>query len=112
MVPSTAVWYHAGQHTLLMGIETHCQWSDLAIARTTPLRLTVGQALLRSVSLVTLLAHRSAKRNKLATRQAVANVLGYAGYRAPLIVAEHEFSHVATPDRHSKNAKLLTIALY
>ena len=46
-----------------LGVETQRQWSDLAIARTTP-------ALLGLFSIVTLLAHQSVKRGKLPIRQA------------------------------------------
>jgi hypothetical protein len=46
-----------------LGVETQRQWSDWAIARTTP-------ALLGLFSLVTLLAHRSRQRGKLPVRQA------------------------------------------
>ena len=46
-----------------LGVETQRQWSDGAIARTTP-------ALLGLFSLVTLLAHRSTRRRKLPIRQA------------------------------------------
>jgi hypothetical protein len=46
-----------------LGVETQRQWSDLAIARTTP-------ALLGLFSLVTLLAHRQAMGGKLPIRQA------------------------------------------
>ncbi len=46
-----------------LGVETQRQWSDWAIARTTP-------ALLGLFSLVTLLAHRSTRRGKLPIRQA------------------------------------------
>lgn len=46
-----------------LGVETQRQWSDRAIVRTTP-------ALLGLFSLVTLLAHRHARRRKLPTRQA------------------------------------------
>lgn len=46
-----------------LGVETQRQWSDLAIARTTPI-------LLGLFSLITLLAHTQAKRNKLPVRQA------------------------------------------
>jgi hypothetical protein len=45
-----------------LGVETQRQWSDWAIARTTP-------ALLGLFSLVTLLAHRSTRRGKLPIRQ-------------------------------------------
>ncbi|MCC7358728.1 MAG: transposase [Anaerolineales bacterium] len=46
-----------------LGVETQRQWSDLAIVRTTP-------TLLALFSLVTLLAHKHAKRRKLPIRQA------------------------------------------
>jgi DDE superfamily endonuclease len=46
-----------------LGVETQRQWSDLAIARTTP-------CLLGLFSLVTLLAHLHAQRGKLPVRQA------------------------------------------
>src|SRR5919109_1020091 len=46
-----------------LGLETQRQWSDQAIARTTP-------ALLALFSLVTLLAHQSARKGKLPIRQA------------------------------------------
>jgi hypothetical protein len=46
-----------------LGVETQRQWSDAAIARTTP-------TLLGLFSLVTLLAHPSAKRKQLPIRQA------------------------------------------
>lgn len=45
-----------------LGVETQRQWSDLAIARTTP-------ALLALFSLVTLLAHQHAQHRKLPVRQ-------------------------------------------
>ncbi len=45
-----------------LGVETQRQWSDQAIVRTTP-------ALLGLFSLITLLAHRSARRGKLPVRQ-------------------------------------------
>lgn len=45
------------------GVETQRQWSDLAIARATPI-------LLGLFSLVTLLAHTHAKRGKFSVRQA------------------------------------------
>ena len=47
-----------------LGVETQRQWSDWAIARTTP-------ALLGLFSLVTILAHCSTRRGKLPIRQAV-----------------------------------------
>ena len=52
-----------------LGVETQRQWSDLAIARTTP-------ALLAMLSLVTLLAHQLLRNRQLPTRTA-------AWYRKP-----------------------------
>jgi len=52
-----------------LGVETQRQWSDLAIARTTP-------ALLGLYSLITVLAHRLAQRGKVLTRRT-------AWYRKP-----------------------------
>jgi hypothetical protein len=46
-----------------LGVETQRQWSDLAIARTTPVLLAL-------FSLVTLIAHQHARRRKLPVRQA------------------------------------------
>ena len=46
-----------------LGVETQRQWSDLAIARTTPV-------LLGLFSIVTLLAHRLARNGQLPIRQA------------------------------------------
>jgi hypothetical protein len=45
-----------------LGVETQRQWSDLAIARTTP-------ALLGLFSLITLLAHPAAQRGQLPVQQ-------------------------------------------
>ena len=45
-----------------LGVETQRQWSDLAIARTTP-------ALLGLFSLITLMAHQSTRRGQLPIRQ-------------------------------------------
>ena len=56
----TEVTYHEVREHL--GVETQRQWSDRAIARTTP-------ALLGLFSLVTLLAHQHAHRRKLPIRQ-------------------------------------------
>ncbi len=55
------VTYHEVREHL--GVETQRQWSDLAILRTTP-------TLLGLFSLVTLLAHQHARRQKLPIRQA------------------------------------------
>ena len=71
-----------------LGVETQRQWSDLAIARTTPI-------LLGLYSLVTLLAHTHARRSKLPVRQA-------AWYAKPLptfsdalaIVRQHLWQHL------------------
>jgi len=77
-----------------LGVETQRQWSDLAIARATPI-------LLGLFSLVTLLAHTHAKRGKLLVRQA-------AWYRKPLptfsdalaIVRQHFWHHLFFQPSH------------
>jgi hypothetical protein len=77
-----------------LGVETQRQWSDLAIARTTPL-------LLGLFSLVTLLAHTHAQRGKLPVRQA-------AWYTKPLptfsdalaIVRQSLWQHVLFQTSH------------
>src|SRR5512136_719053 len=66
-----------------LGVETQRQWSDLAIARTTP-------TLLGLFSLVTLLAHQSARRKQLPMRQT-------AWYRKP----RPTFSDALAVVRHS-----------
>jgi hypothetical protein len=66
-----------------LGVETQRQWSDLAIARTTP-------ALLGLFSLVTVLAHQCARRKKLPMRQT-------AWYRKP----RPTFSDALAVVRHS-----------
>lgn len=66
-----------------LGVETQRQWSDLAIARTTP-------ALLGLFSLVTVLAHQGARRKKLPMRQT-------AWYRKP----RPTFSDALAVVRHS-----------
>ena len=77
-----------------LGVETQRQWSDLAIARATPI-------LLGLFSLVTLLAHTHAKRGKLSVRQA-------AWYSKPLptfsdalaIVRQHFWQHLFFQPSH------------
>jgi hypothetical protein len=77
-----------------LGVETQRQWSDLAIARTTP-------SLLGLFSLVTLLAHTHVRRNKLPVRQA-------AWYSKPLptfidalaIVRQHFWQHLYFQPSH------------
>jgi hypothetical protein len=66
-----------------LGVETQRQWSDFAIARTTP-------ALLGLFSLVTVLAHQRAQREKLPMRQT-------AWYRKP----RPTFSDALAVVRHS-----------
>lgn len=77
-----------------LGVETQRQWSDLAIARTTPI-------LLGLFSLVTLLAHTHARQDKLPVRQA-------AWYSKPLptfidalaIVRQHFWQHLYFQPSH------------
>ena len=83
-----------------LGVETQRQWSDLAIARTTPV-------LFGLFSIVTLLANRLARRGKLLVRQA-------AWYRKPratfsdaiALVRQHIWlrssSFTSRSDRHLK----------
>ena len=93
------VTYHEVREHL--GVETQRQWSDLAILRTTP-------ALLGLFSLVTLMAHRHAKRRKLPVRQAAWYHKTQPTFSDALALVrrqiwQHEcFSSVATPAGHSK----------
>jgi len=66
-----------------LGVETQRQWSDLAIARTTP-------ALLGLFSLVTLLAHRLAVHGKLSMRQAAWYVKPWPTFSDALAVVRHQ----------------------
>ena len=65
-----------------LGVETQRQWSDLAIARTTP-------ALLGLFSLVTLLADRSTTRGTLPVRQAAWYVKPLPTFSDALAVVRH-----------------------
>jgi len=65
-----------------LGVETQRQWSDLAIARTTP-------ALLGLFSLVTLLADQSTLRGKLPVRQAAWYVKPLPTFSDALAVVRH-----------------------
>jgi hypothetical protein len=69
-----------------LGVETQRQWSDLAIARTTP-------ALLGLFSLVTLLAHRSTCRGKLPVRQAAWYVKLLPTFSDALAAVRHQLWH-------------------
>jgi len=87
-----------------LGVETQRQWSDWAIARTTP-------ALLGLFSLVTLLAHCSTRQGKLPIRQAAwyakplpTFFFGCVGCRSIPVVASDEFSYVSIRHRHAKSA--------
>ena len=66
-----------------LGVETQRQWSDWAIARTTP-------ALLGLFSLVTLLAHRSTRRGKLPIRQAAWYAKPLPTFSDALAVVRHQ----------------------
>jgi hypothetical protein len=66
-----------------LGVETQRQWSDWAIARTTP-------ALLGLFSLVTLLAHRSTRQGKLPIRQAAWYVKPLPTFSDALAVVRHQ----------------------
>lgn len=89
-----------------LGVETQRQWSDLAIARTTPV-------LLGLFSIVTLLANRLARRGKLPVRQA-------AWYRKPratfsdaiALVREHIWLRSSSfPSRSDRYKKKIPRAL-
>jgi hypothetical protein len=66
-----------------LGVETQRQWSDWAIARTTP-------ALLGLFSLVTLLAHRSTRQGKLRVRQAAWYTKPLPTFSDALAVVRHQ----------------------
>jgi hypothetical protein len=66
-----------------LGVETQRQWSDQAIARTTP-------ALLGLFSLVTLLAHHSTRRGKLPVRQAAWYTKPLPTFSDALAVVRHQ----------------------
>ncbi len=79
-----------------LGVETQRQWSEWAIARTTP-------ALLGLFSLVTLLAHCSTHRGKLPIRQAAWYVKSWPTFSDALAVVRHQLwqamsFHTAVPE--------------
>jgi DDE superfamily endonuclease len=81
-----------------LGVETQRQWSDLAIARTTPV-------LLGLFSIVTLLAHRLARRGTLPVHQTA----WYAKQKATFsdaiaLVRERLWRHTRPFTSHSKRA--------
>jgi len=85
-----------------LGVETQRQWSDLAIARTTP-------ALLGLFSLVTVLAHRRVRRNRLPMRQTAWYIKRRPTFSDALAVVRHSlWSHVGfSPSRKpADNQKL------
>jgi hypothetical protein len=67
-----------------LGVETQRQWSDLAIARTTPI-------LLGLFSLVTLLAHTHTKRGKLPVRQATWYIKSLPTFSDALAIVRQTF---------------------
>ena len=71
-----------------LGVETQRQWSDLAIARTTP-------ALLGLFSIVTLLAHRLAHSGQLPVRQAAWYVKTQATFSDAIAAVRHQLWHPA-----------------
>ncbi len=72
-----------------LGVETQRQWNDWAILRTTP-------ALLGLFSLVTLLAHRLAKRGKLPVRQSAWYAKRLPTFSDALgVVRQHLWPHVS-----------------
>lgn len=71
-----------------LGVETQRQWSDLAIARTTPV-------LLGLFSVVTLLAHHLAHNGQLPVRQAAWYVKTQATFSDAIAAVRHQFWHPA-----------------
>jgi len=69
-----------------LGLETQRQWSDLAIARTTP-------ALLGLFSLVTLLAHQLASRDQLPVRGAAWYVKQWPTFSDALAAVRYQLWH-------------------
>jgi hypothetical protein len=85
-----------------LGVETQRQWSDGAIARTTP-------ALLALFSLVTLLAHRSTRRRTLPIRQAAWYHKALPTFTDALAVVRHTVwcqSSFPTADSKEDSAKM------
>lgn len=79
-----------------LGVETQRQWSDLAIARTTP-------ALLGLFSLVTVLAHQHARRKKLPMRQTAWYIKQRPTFSDALAVVRHSlWCHVDLSLSHHK----------
>jgi hypothetical protein len=71
-----------------LGVETQRQWSDLAIARTTPV-------LLGLFSVVTLLAHRLAYNGQLPVRQAAWYFKKQATFSDAIAAVRHQLWHPA-----------------
>jgi len=69
-----------------LGVETQRQWSDLAIARTTP-------ALLGLFSLVTLLAHELVRRDQLSVRKAAWYVKQWPTFSDALAAVRYQLWH-------------------
>lgn len=69
-----------------LGVETQRQWSDQAIVRTTP-------ALLGLFSVITLMAHRSARRGKLPIRQSAWYTKESATFSDALAVVRQQCWH-------------------
>jgi hypothetical protein len=79
-----------------LGVETQRQWSDLAIARTTP-------ALLGLFSLVIVLAHQRARRKKLPMRQTAWYIKQRPTFSDALAVVRHSlWCHVDLSLSHHK----------
>ena len=90
-----------------LGVETQWQWSDLAIARTTP-------ALLGLFSLATLAANCLTTEGTLPAPRLVgvvhevpADVCRCVGRRPTGLVAAYDFSDIIRADRHRKTAQSL-----
>jgi hypothetical protein len=91
-----------------LGIETQRQWSDLAIARTTP-------ALRELFSVVTLLADRSVTQGTLPIRQTAWYSQASPTFSEALVVAQHPLwqsmtFHTSSPDMDVAEAPLMLLS--
>jgi hypothetical protein len=90
-----------------LGVETQRQWSDLAIARTTPVLLAL-------FSIVTLLAHRLARNGQLPIRQAAWYVKTQPTFSDAIAAVRQQLWHPANFFTSHSTDKMLKIphALY
>jgi hypothetical protein len=94
------VTYHEVREHL--GVETQCQWADLAILQTTP-------ALLGLFSLVTLCAHQHARRKMLPLRQTAWYHKPQPTFSDALALVRRQICHqefYSMAESHAQNSKL------